>query len=76
MESPSLEGFHSRLHVEPGDRVSGGIGSAGEAFGLDGLCLFQPRWFRDSVLFAGGCTSTAARAAGGALGLACVCKHL
>lgn len=51
MESPSLEGFHSRLHVEPGARVSGGIGSAGEAVGLDGLCLFQPRWFRDSVLF-------------------------
>lgn len=48
-----------------GHRASGGIGSAGGAVGLDGLCLFQPRWFRHSVL-----------SAGGALSLACVCKHL
>lgn len=49
-ESPFLKGFTSPVDVAFGDTVSGGLGSAGGAVGLDGLRgLFQPEGFHDSI---------------------------
>lgn len=49
MESPALQGFKIHVDVAPGDKVSGGLGSAGGTAGLSNhRGLSQSKQFHDS----------------------------